>query len=459
MTRMVIAVACLAVLMSAVGAFAAGDGEEYKPKFAQGWSVVDRYIQGNWDSTLVESEELPEPFTGVWGLLFYWDTYFTNAGLLLHEGRSAQAKKNVDCLLFEVEKYGFVPNASARWGTNRSQPPYLSMMVREVYEHTEPKDKEWLKKAYDTLKKEYYFWIDDSNKAIERNTTAIAGLSRYFHHAGNDEITTFYRNVLVPRLGYPADANRERKIKDAMPYVAEAESGMDFTPRFEGRCPDFVALDLNCNLYMYEKNFAWIVSQLGLGGEPNWEGRAEKRKALINKYCWDEKRGLFMDYDYVNGRMSKVAAVMAFSPLWAGLASKEQAKRTAENLRLFECEWGITVCEKTQQQLRYQWDWPAGWAPLHYIVIAGLDRYGYKKQAQRIASRYLDLVTKNYFEPSPASYKRVVRTIERKTGRTYEKYNVVDGTIYDAEYPSRELMGWSAGVFAYAYHYVYANQQ
>jgi len=456
MNKAVISVACIAAAVSTAGVCAA---QEYKPRLPQGWSMVDQYIQDNWDSTVVESKELPEPHTGVWGLLFYWDTYFTNAGLLLHQGKGGIAKNNVDCLLFEVEKYGFVPNANAKWGMNRSQPPYLSMMVREVYEHTEPKDKEWLKKAYDTLKKEYYFWIDDSNNTIERHTTTIGGLNRYFHHAGNNDVATFYKDVLVPRFGYPANANRQQRIKDATPYLAEAESGMDFTPRFEGRCPDFAALDLNCNLYMYEMNFAWIVTELGLGGEPSWNLRAEKRKSLINKHCWDEKRGLFMDYDCVNGRTSKVAAVTAFSPLWAGLASKEQAKRTVENLRLFECDWGVTVCEKTQQKFRYQWDWPAGWAPLHYIVIAGLDRYGYKQEARRVASKYLDLVTKNYFEPTPASLTKDGKTVERKSGKIYEKYNVVDGIIYDAEYPCSEFMGWSAGVFAYAYHYVYVNQQ
>ena len=43
--------------------------------------------------------------------LFYWDTYFTNLGLL-SLGDIQQAKNNVDDILYLIDKYGYMPNAA-----------------------------------------------------------------------------------------------------------------------------------------------------------------------------------------------------------------------------------------------------------------------------------------------------------------------------------------------------------
>ena len=80
--------------------------------------------------------------------MFYWDTYFTNVGLLL-DGNAGQAKNNIDNILAMIERFGYMPNATCEGMLNRSQPPYASMMVREVYEAT--RDKAWLARACKTL--------------------------------------------------------------------------------------------------------------------------------------------------------------------------------------------------------------------------------------------------------------------------------------------------------------------
>lgn len=41
----------------------------------------------------------------------------------------------------------------------------------------------------------------------------------------------------VARLGYPAEATEEEMRAAAREAMAEAESGWDFNPRFERRCP------------------------------------------------------------------------------------------------------------------------------------------------------------------------------------------------------------------------------
>ncbi len=452
------------------GCYSQKTQETYIPKYKNHWPEVKTRIMETWHHSKVDSStfqmpgslKLPHPYFSIHegrSVLFCWDTYFTNAGLLLIDSLAVYAKNAVDNQFAEIEQIGFVPNASEPWALNRSQTPFLSMMVREVYEKKGLAGKTWLMDAYHYLLKDYHFWTDTSANAIENHNTSIPGLQRFYHHATNEELLQFYDQI-APRFGFSDSLPEKNKLELAEAWLSEAET-MDFTPRFENRCHQFVAVDLNANLYLYEKNFAWMVEELGLTGQPDWEERAGIRKALMTKYCWNEERGLFMDYDFVNKRFSKVASIAAFYPLWTGMATEEQAAQTVRNLSLFEYDYGPAVCEKTDQEFVYQWDYPAGWPPIYYLVIKGLDNYGYKTEARRIAAKYLDVVAKNYLNPDPRSFmlnKKGLQEIkERDSGYVYEKYNVTDGTIFDAEYASRPFHGWSYAVFVWCLDYIERN--
>jgi alpha,alpha-trehalase len=446
--------------------------DEYQSKYADHWQQVKDTILFNWHHSKVDSTtwqmpgslHIPLEYFSIHegrNVLFGWDTYFTNAGLLVVDKYAKYAKNAATNQMSEISQLGYVPNASEPWGHNRSQIPFLAMMVREVYEHDEVKDKEWLKSAYVTLKKEYKFWTNTSDDAIEDHNTPVRGLQRFFHHATDEELITQYDN-LCTRFGFSTEIPDKQKIEFIVPWISEAESGMDFTPRFEHRCHEFIAVDLNANLYMYEINFAWIVNELNLQNEPDWKAKADVRKELLNKYCWSEERNLYLDYDFVNRRHSKVACVTSFYPMWAGMATPKQAKAMINNLSLFEYEYGPTICERTEQERIYQWDFPAGWPPMYYIVVKALDNYGYKTEARRIAAKYLDIVAKNFIEPLPAAFtnkqKGIEKTETRASGYVYEKYNAFNGTIYDAEYPSRPFHGWSYGVYVWCLDYYNKTQ-
>ncbi|HEX8549578.1 MAG TPA: trehalase family glycosidase, partial [Cytophagaceae bacterium] len=191
----------------------------------------------------------------------------------------------------------------------------------------------------------------------------------------------------------------------------------------------------------------------GVADGKDWERKAEKRKALINKYCWDEKRGIYLDYDFKNKRHSKLAAATCFSPLYAGIASPQQAKRVVNNLKLLETDFGLVTTEFSEQKHVYQWDHISVWAPMQALAIIGLDKYGFKDDAKRISSKYLDLVSKNFFSPLPNSYMKDSLNVIRKPFKVYEKYTS-DGKINDREYIANTMWGWSAGVWGLAYKYV-----
>ena len=144
-------------------------------------------------------------------------------------------------------------NVDVEQGANRSQLPFLSHFTRLIYENTG--DKTFLAQMVSVLKDEYLFWMTD-------RAGAVPGLNRFSHSATNDYLTDFYMGTLCPRLGFDPNASEEEKFCVASHYLAEAESTADFTSRFLGRAGDFLAIDLNANLYGYETNFAWFAQEL-----------------------------------------------------------------------------------------------------------------------------------------------------------------------------------------------------
>lgn len=399
---------------------------------------VEQYIKENWEKCIRESDprdeefiQLPHPFivpsiTGGFQELFYWDTFFTCIGLQYHE-YDICIKNNTDNLLYMVKQLGFVPNSNRKIYENRSQPPYLSMLVRQVYELY--KDKTWLLEAYSILKIEYKFW--------EQRRQTETGLSHYSQDADKTTLENMYRHITNRLQLNNKSLTSQEQIRIGAHYLAECESGWDFTPRFGGRCSDFIPVDLNVNLYLYEKNFSYFVSELDIAEPLDWDKLAEERKENICSYCWNEQMGLFMDYDYTKQRHTEIASLVTFWPMWAGIASFEQAERIVKQLERFEYDFGLAACENKQKDITYQWDFPNGWAPLQYIAIEGLRKYNYSKESFRIALKYVETVTSIY----------------ETTGQVWEKYNVLNGSIDVAnEYEMPAMLGWSAGVFIYANH-------
>ena len=79
-----------------------------------------------------------------------------------------------------------------------------------------------------------------------------------------------------------------------------------------------------------------------------------------------------------------------------------------------------------------QWDAPNGWAPLQWIGVSGLRRYGERQLAATIACRWL----------------RSVRRVYAETGKLVEKYDVIDTQRAGGggEYPLQDGFGWTNGV-------------
>ena len=91
---------------------------------------------------------------GFFDWFFYWDSYFILLGLVV-QGEWELARDMVENLITEVEQFGYVPNYNAPFAVckSRSQPPYLTAAIREVYPFVN--NTEWLARAYSAAKREY----------------------------------------------------------------------------------------------------------------------------------------------------------------------------------------------------------------------------------------------------------------------------------------------------------------
>ncbi|MBR7133653.1 MAG: alpha,alpha-trehalase [Clostridia bacterium] len=366
---------------------------------------------------------LPYPYTvpcasGVFQELYYWDTYFINKGLIECD-MIEQARNNVNNMFYLIKKYGFVPNANRTGFLRVSQPPFLSLMVLDIY-NASP-DKAWLKEAYEALCTEHKFWQ-------EKRTTEI-GLNRYYCMNIDPNGYENSLNYFSGRLGFRPDGNPEILTKG---FMASCECGWDLNPRTAWKTPDYAMVDLNSLMYAMEKNLSFFADELGLSGEAvEWDKAAKKRAELIRKYLLADD-GVFYDYNYTDDSLMKLASVACFYPMYCGLATKEEAESIVKLLPRLETEFGIATCEKNDIKGVYQWDYPNGWAPMHIITAFSLLKYGYKDDALRIAKKFNSLVEKCYSQ----------------TGNMWEKYNVEAGNAEaKAEYETPAMLGWTFGAY------------
>ncbi len=394
---------------------------------------VLEYIQNNWERTIykdVNGEgfrgiDLPHSYTspcikgeGKFYFFFYWDTYFTNVGLL-KSGHADIAKNNIRNMLWLIRRQGFMPNHVGLY--NRSQPAYLCRMVKEYISATG--DEKFLKECAEGLRQEYAFWM----------TARFApnGLNRYGSQETDENTIQFYNGPLVRRLGLSDDIPDNEKARIGRHYLAEAETGWDFNQRFDGRCDEHNATCINGLLYELEVWLSEHADRLGWDDANHLKERAEKRIKLTNRYLWNDGKGWYFDYDFVNGKQSDIMALSGMQMMMAGMASQEQAEKMRGNLNLLEREHGVAVTAEGPACRNYQWAFPNVWPPLTYVAVEGLRRYGFHKDAKRIAEKYVK-TTQSLFD---------------KTGQIWEKTDAETGEVAGGEYDAAPMLGWTAGVY------------
>lgn len=342
--------------------------------------------------------------------MFYWDSFFMLRGLI-DTDRDWVIPEVVDNFIYMFNTFGIIPNASVWAFLGHSQPPFLTSMIFDAYYAIQRSSgvvdygkgafiRHWLENKMDVAQNEYWNVWEDGKTYTHK--VEKFGLSRY----GDRDV------------GYA--------------LTSERESGWDFTTRFYNRCHDFLPVDLNSFLHKYEKDFAKAANILGDKEEEAWwEERAHNRHLKMKEYMWNDKEGFFFDYDFVNNLQSEFYSLAGFVPLWAKLASFDEAKRMREKLPLFETEYGLTITAKQSlpgtiyfdhipKAFRLsiealmapkQWDYPHIWPPVEYLTVIGLLRYGFIDDAVRIMKKSVN-ANNNVFK----KYGALLEKLDATTG-------------------------------------------
>jgi alpha,alpha-trehalase len=400
--------------------------------------------------------------------MYGWDSYFESIGLII-DGKVALAKAMADNFQYEIEHYGKILNANRSYYLTRTQPPFYTSLIREIYEVTQ--DKEWLRSHLKTAIKEYEtVWMVEG-KRLTKN-----GLNRFLAdglgvppecEVGHFDaiLSPFAKELNISIENYiEGYQNGEIKNNELAVYFLNdrsvRESGHDTSYRIDGNCSELNLVDLNAFLYKYETDFKEIIaSEFDDSFSCNnqnytsnfWNEKAKKRKQLSNTYLWDEEKGMYFDYNIERKEASQFISATTLTPLWSKMASKKQAEKLVKTaIPLLKMEGGIagstqeSAGEISTKRPQRQWDFPNGWAPHQMLIWKGLLHYKYKEEAQELIYRWLYMITKNavdYNGTIPEKYNVV-----SATHKVFAEYGNV-GT--DFEYITDEGFGWMNASYQY----------
>ncbi len=378
--------------------------------------------------------------------MYGWDSYFIALGLMIDD-KYKLTKGVIDNLEYQILHFGKILNANRNYYLSRSQPPFFSSLIKQFYEkYSNRLSLNWLEKKLNTALKEYNeVWMTENIRLTENK------LSRYFGEGKKVPIETEKGHFNFILKKYAKKHNLtidvfEEKYKDNNIKEPELdqyfihdrsmrESGHDTTTRLDNVAADINPVSLNSLLYKFETDFAYLIktyfndsflyNNTKMSGN-FWLQKSEERKQRMHTFLWDAEEKNYYDYNFKSKRKSKIISATSFYPLWANIATKDQANQLVKNqLPKLICKGGIAsttplnTTSKEGEPSR-QWDYPYGWAPHQMIIWQGLINYKFNTEAQELIYRWL---------------WTIVSTAVNYNGLIPEKFNVLESSHKtDVEY-------------------------
>ncbi len=416
--------------------FATTAGQDVRKHIDALWKVLER----NPDDQRPFTSRLPLPGRyivpgGRFNEIYYWDSYFTMLGLE-ESGRHDLTMAMIANFAWLIDTYGHIPNGNRTYYLSRSQPPFFAAMIELA---AAKEGKEIYAKYLPQLKREYAFWMEGADAlrpgSAHRRVVKLAEgtvLNRYWDDRDIPREEAYKEDIATARGAGAAAPEVYRNLR------AAAESGWDFSSRWlaDGKTlstiqtTNLLPPDLNSLIYQLELTIAKGCDVSGDAGcAEDMNARAASRKLAITRYLWSSRAGAFTDYNWRTKTQNTQVTAATVYPLYFDVAAKMQGMVVAMTVRSALLKpHGLATTDVTTGQ---QWDAPNGWAPLQWLAISGLKKYGEEQLAATIAQRW---VAKN-------------QQVYKATGKLVEKYDVVGNAAGGGgEYPLQDGFGWTNGV-------------
>ncbi len=405
--------------------------------------------------------------------MYGWDSYFEGVGLIL-DGRIDLAKAMVDNFCYQITHYGKILNANRSYYLTRTQPPFLSSFIREVYEAAPSIGKEWLASVLKVAIQEYETVWMQTPRLTEN------GLNRYYAQGigippeteeghFDDVLSAFAKSasrtdnegnlfsIKAYVEQYQSGALKEPKLDSYFTHDRSLrESGHDTSWRLDDVCADLNTVDINSLLYKYEIDFAYLIDTYFNGvfegyQESHWKMVAQQRTERMNMLMWNEERGQYFDYNFNAKEQTHFESASNYMPLWAGIVPVKDVQKTVQSLiQDLKEKGGIAGSSRKMNAqvpddaVQRQWDYPNGWAPHQMMIWRGLKNYNFEEELQELIYRWLWMITRNavdYNGTIPEKYDVVACT-----HKVYAEYGNV-GTEFD--YITTSGFGWMNASYQY----------
>jgi len=217
-------------------------------------------------------------------------------------------------------------------------------------------------------------------------------------------------------------------------YITDWAS-MDNSPRNPYLNRGGTGIDISAEMVLFARDLAEIARLIGKYEDAlGFRREADDLSVLVNRLMWDGEKKFYYDLT-VDGVRAPVKTVAGFWTMLAGVASKEQARALAAELKnpatFGRCNPVPTCAADEPGYDSWGGYWKgAVWAPTNTMVIRGLERYGFDDLAREIALKHLDIVAEVF----------------KRTGTIWENYApdaAEPGRHVTGELVKGDFVGWS----------------
>jgi len=290
-----------------------------------------------------------------------WGSAFAAVGLMHMD--LPLAKEVLDAACEAQGEDGFIAGRLGPGQTSEiSAPPLVACAAWQVYVFDQMRDRDFLKRSYDAAAKHATWFL--KKRRLEGEPPPTRPLE----------------------YGTPLYA-----------WTSAEEAGCPGSPRFAGGAA-FAAVDLSCYLVSECRTLQAMAQRLGYRElAKTWGQRGDALAAAASKHLWNAERGLFTDRK-PDGDFIDVRSSAGLLPLWAGIATEDQAARLKGHVTkgTFMAAAGVPSIATDDPAFKKDgWAGPA-WPVVDYLVVRGLQRYGFAAEAGDLRGRSLGAVARTY---------------------------------------------------------------
>jgi len=301
--------------------------------------------------------------------LFDWDMYFMGVALS-YDGIGKPLATSVEDFLEFVDEYanweGYTPREiapDALWALPEMCKPFLAQAALRA--SLTMSDFEWLRRENGASKKLNFLKLTHTLNFWENTRRSPDGFFRWYNGV---------------------------------------ESGVDNNPAVSDKPADVTeGVDLQCYIFREYLALAVLAQKLAKSDDAaKYQQSAEALRRLVQEKMWSEPDGMFLNIDAWTGKPVRVKTWTNFVPLWAGIATPEQAKRMINehvlNPKEFWCDHGLRSLapdEPLYNPKSGYWRGPV-WVISNYLLMHGLMKYERGKEAQELADKTERLLVRDY---------------------------------------------------------------